>query len=738
LKGQNEFMAIGQSWLASLPNLTPIGDFEPLVSFHRRALVIGIGDGGAKIIELLSERLQDAQITAQHAQPSPVENQPEFLHVAFEKMPNCYQLKAPTRSFVLSEDITPPLNANNAPEWQWLVQNPLAGNQQSRRSARIALFNHLQMGENAWLAQLLRQKLDGIDRVFIVASALEFAGANIIGDLAVLARSLTANPLSITALIALEDCANDNLRFAPSEVPHYQTAALYELRRWSSESHRYWRLGKLTYQTQGTNLIDRALVCYGDRGIGLNRVAQFIWATLTSQNFAVWVDQELRQGIALFYSRALQWHTRLLRNIYTERLVLALIGENAPPANQLNIQGRNPNDRLQQLLSRLDQWLDSVRPAGLLPSLIGLQQYHLQGNAAGYLNNLIAVFRQARVQAQQNLNQALRQVDGADREQKLGYFLMPLLNNAWRALDAPAEAIEALRERVGWVSSNLPDYPVRMAFQGQVQGTTAFIHEVAVAAMSQYVEKVRELAERIASQYVARETRGLLANLATPVYKQFADNWADYYSRWQNSLGQHYDIAAGQPTLMIVALNEPSQGWRPLVAPRTFNSTDRAFALQAYIVHNVAINGLKITRNTVGACRLFNTQQLVDSPEVLTFLYFGTLDIDLRLQNALAEQELFKLFGECLVRDCYDDIHEKFELPERERITDWLSVLETFIRRVRSRNHRQDVEYYIGSKARLPDNALKARLPSGSPEAEQLAKAISISLNLNLQNTLEG
>jgi hypothetical protein len=728
-------MAIGQSWLASLPNLTPIGGFEPLVSFHRRVLVIGIGDSGAKIIELLSERLQDAQITAQHAQPTSVENQPEFLHIAFEKMPSCYQLQTLTRSFVLPEDVTPP-NARNSPEWQWLAQNPLAGNQRSRRSARIALFNHLQMGENAWLAQLLRQKLDGISTVFIVASALEFAGANIIGDLAALARTLAANTLSITALVALEDCANDDLKFAQNDVPHYQTAALYELRRWSSESHRYWRIGRLNYQTQGTNLLDRAIVCYGDRSIGLNRIAQFIWATLTSQGFATWTDQELRQGVALFYSRALQWHTRLLRNIYTERLVLALIGDNAPPANQLNIQGRNPNERLQQLLSRLDQWLDSVRPSGLLPSLIGLRRHLQQGRAAEYLDHLIAAFRQARAQAQQNLNHALSQVDKTDREQELGYFLMPLLDNAWRTIEAPAEAIEALRERLGWVSSNLPDYPVRMAFQGQAQGTTAFIHQVAVAAMQQYVEKVRELAERVASQYVAREARGLLANLATPVYKQFANNWANHYRRWQDNLGQHYDISAGQPMLMIVVLNEPSQDWRPHIAPNAFNSADRTFALQAYIVRDVAINGLKITRNATGACRLFNTQHLVDSPEVLTFLYFGTLDVDLRLQNAIAEQELFKLFGECLIRDCYDEICEGFQLPERERIADWLSVLETFMRRVRARNYRQDVEYCIDSKERLPADQLKAHLPSGSPEAEQLAKAISISLGL--QNNSEG
>jgi hypothetical protein len=127
---------------------------------------------------------------------------------------------------------------------------------------------------------------------------------------------------------------------------------------------------------------------------------------------------------------------------------------------------------------------------------------------------------------------------------------------------------------------------------------------------------------------------------------------------------------------------------------------------------------------------------LVDSPEVLTFLYFGTLDVDLRLQNAIAEQELFKLFGECLIRDCYDDIREGFQLPERERIADWLSVMETFMRRVKARNYRQDVEYCINSKERLPADQLKAHLPSGSPEAEQLAKAISISLGL--QNNSEG
>lgn len=730
-------MAIGQTWLSLLPHRPPIGSFRPLASFHQRALVIGIGDGGARVIELLQERLQDSQIAAQNAQPIAVENQPEFLHIAFEKLPDCRQLGSPTPSLVLTDDIAPPANARNSAAWQWLIQNPLAGNQRSRRSARIALFNHLLMGEYALLPQALQQRLNGISTVFIVASAMEFAGAQLIGDIAALARLLTPNPLLITALVALEDGANNNLQFAPNDVPHYQAAALYELRRWATEAHRYWRLGdqpNLIYQLRSQNLLDRAVACYGENGVGLNRSAQFIWATLTSQPFAAWQDQQVRadrsQSITLLYSRALQWHTRLLRNIYTERLMLALIGTDSLPANPFNVQGRNPNERAGQFFNRLEEWLDAVRDHGLLPTLRSVRQ-QVQGTAAAYLDNLITLFRQARTQAENALRQTISQIDKIDREQELGYFLVPLLDvNTWKTIQPPSEAITALRQHVGWTRSDMPDYPLRMAFQAPEAGRVAFVYQVAPHAMQQYVQKVRELAERVASQYVARETQALLANLAQPTYQQLAQNWAGYYTRWQGNLGQHYDINVQRPTLMTIVINEPSPMWRPTVAPISFASTDPAFALQALIVHRVAVNGLKTTRNGVNGCRLFNTQHLVDLPEVLTFSYFGTLDVDVRLQNAIADQEAFKLFAECLVRDCYDDIHEQLGLEKREAITDWLSVLERFIRQMSAPMPRRTVENAIKEKDRLPNDQLAAHLPSGDENAQLIAKAIRRVLNL--------
>ncbi|MDW8299971.1 MAG: hypothetical protein RML95_11620 [Anaerolineae bacterium] len=730
-------MAVGQTWLSLLPKRPPIGSFRPLARFHQQVLVIGIGDSGAKVIELLMERLQDTQIAAQSAQPAAVENQPEFLHIAFEKLPDCRQLATSASSFVLTDDIVPPANAKNSVAWQWLTQNPLAGNQRSRRSARIALFNHLQMGRYALLSQALQQKLSNINAIFIVASAIEFAGAQLIGDIAALARLLTTNPLAITALVALEDSTNSNLQFAINDVPHYQAAALYELRRWSTEAHRYWRLGDqpdLIHHLRGQNLVDRAIACYGENGIGLNRIAQFIWASLTSQPFAFWQSQHVRtdrsQSITLFYSRALQWHTRLLRNIYTERLMLALIGTDSLPANPFSVHGRSPSERAQQFFNRLEEWLDGVRDHGLLPTLRSVRQ-QVHDTAATYLDNLINVFRQARTQAENALRQTITQIDRIDREQELGYFLVPLLDvNTWKTIEPPSEAVAALRQHVGWTRSDTPDYPLRMAFQAAEEGRVAFLQQIMPHGMPQYVQKVRELAERVASQYVAREAQALLANLAQPTYEPLAKNWAGYYARWQGGLGQHYDINVQSPTPLMIVVNEPGPMWRPAVAPTPFPSTDPAFALQGLIVHGVAVNGLRITRNGANGCRLFNTQHLVDLPEVLTFLYFNTLDVDVRLQNALAEQEFFKLFAECLVRDCYDDICEDLGLERREAVTDWLSVLERFMRQISMLMHRQSVEYAIRQKERLPADQLAAHLPNGDENARLIARAVRKALNL--------
>ena len=730
-------MAIGQ-WLTLLPQRQPIGDFKSLASLHQRALVIGIGDGGARVIELLLERLQDAQIATQSGQPVNIQNQPEFLHLAFEKLPDCRQLTAPASSLVLSDDIVAPNNANSA-AWQWLRQNPLAGNQRSRRSARIALFNHLKMGSYARLYQTLQHKLRNVGSIFIVGSALEFVGANLIGDLAVLVRLLINNPLPITALVALEDSANNNLQFAANDVPHYQSATVYELQRCLAESHRYWRLGDqpdLIYQPNGRNLIDRAILCFGGNSVGLNRIAQFIWANLTSPEFYNWQEQKLRadrpQNLTLLYSRALQWHTRLLRNIYTERLVLGMIGEDSLPNNPFNLQGRTPNDRAQQLFARLDEWLDGVRKHGLLPTLRSVRnQWQGQSPAVTYLDNLIALFRRARNDAQSALQQMYNLIDRIDREQERGYFLVPLSDlNLWKTINPPTEALEALYNHLGWVKSDTPDYPLRMAFQAEA-GRPAYLQQIMPQGMPQYVQKVRELAERAASQYVGREAEALLGNLAQPVYQNLATNWANQYMRWQNELGQHcIDLNPQELTLTRLVLNQPeSPMWQPDVVPNAFNSKDFTFALQALVVHGLAAKNLQITRDGLGKCRLFNTQHLVDLPEVLTFLYFNTLDVDVRLQNALADQEAFKLFAECLVRDCYDDICEALGLPEREQITDWLSVLDWFIRQL-TPERRRVVERTIQSKERLSADQIAAHLPSGDENALLLARAIRKVLSL--------
>lgn len=702
----------------------PIGGFRPLVNFHQPALIIGIGDGGARVIELLFERLQDSQVIAQGAQPIKVDNQPEFLHIAFEKL-GCVQLQEPVRSLVVTEQIVAPVQqAQGSAAWRWLTENRFAVNNQqpSRRSARIALFNHLQMSHDPLLFRVLRQKLAQISKVFIVGSALEFAGANLIGDLAALVRLATPNISSITAFVTLEDKANRNLEFAPNDLPQYQTAILYELQRWLSETHRYWRLGDqnaLIYNPKGSGLIDRSFVFYGKDNIGFNRAAQCIWAMLTSSGFAHWLDQHVRKdrphSLTLFYSRTLQWHTRLLRKIYTERLVLESIGEDKTPPRRLE-QFNHP-----------EEWLDSVRHAGLLPTLHGLRQRFATGRAATYLDNLIATFRQGRRDAQNFLTQAIKQIDAIDREQERGYFIAPLPIDTWQTVSPPSEAVEALRQCLGWTSSDQTDYPVRMAFQGDAQGRTAFIHEFMPNTMTRYVQKVRELAERIASQYVAREAESLLPSLAEHANRDLVNNWAGYYERLRESFGQHF--AGAQVLDYSIVINEPSDEWHSYETPVKFTSDDRIFALQALLVHGVSPKSLRITRNG-DQCRLFNTQPLVDLAEVKTFEIFKTLDVDVRLQNALAEPE-FKLFGECLVRDCYDDLCEELQLPRRKDITDWLSVLDRFMQQM-SGLRRGDIEGVIMSKERLPNDQITEALPNSGQNADLVARAIRSVLNLQI------
>lgn len=285
------------------------------------------------------------------------------------------------------------------------------------------------------------------------------------------------------------------------------------------------------------------------------------------------------------------------------------------------------------------------------------------------------------------------------------------------------------------MKSDTPDYPLRMAFQAEAN-RPAYLQQITPQGLPQYVQKVRELAERAASQYVGREAEALLGNLAQPVYQNLATNWANQYMRWENELGQHCNNLNPQVlTLTRLVLNQPeSPMWQPNVVLCAFKSKDSTFALQALVVHGLAACNLRITRDGLGKCRLFNTQHLVDLPEVLTFRCFNTLDVDVRLQNALADQEAFKLFAECLVRDCYDDIYEALGLEalgllKREQITDWLSVLDRFIRQL-TPERRRVVERTIQSKERLSADQIAAHLPSGDENALLLARAIREVLNL--------
>jgi len=725
------------SWAARVVTYNVPHEPTPYAQFHEGSLIIGIGDFGAEVLDQLCERMDDTNTFN-------LPNRPLMLHLAFSHVNPDYtgyksfqykeqRLEDEALMRVVLQEAPPMLTKDDVetPIWRWMKPFIAAPQLYPRLAARLILFRHLLQGINAELYDLLQrvsqqaQQSGGtpIAHVYIVASAFDRAGANVIGDLAALLRISWGERISlpITAVV----CFGEHDITDGTARAERATVAL-ELAHLTSSSRMRWIMpGGLRWNNA---MDDLTLLDQGAIGIfgnpdqkGKQATANMLWGLLTSADFRRDTTNTVRlldparktePTFSLAWSHAAIYPVRFFRMLIARRLMIEVIGDDQVPFAER--EGFNLNDAV-----HVERWMDQVRPQGLLPWLrLYAEQY-----PSRYLDQIIAQVVQykhglgpARVTAARRLEEFVCQSWGRQvpiRAQDWGDYARGDNFN-----DARAE----LLNRIGFVSIR------RDLLTIVVGGASRPTPIPDPAQIEETFQAIENKLEWYATQLLEVQIQQFLRGFNNRGDDK--NNWFQRFGQWRQVLVQSLQ---GQPIPADVNIlrHVLNVDWTRMgLNIQTRTAVDATFAMQTELVPRMPLRNFPPVSN-IFLNNLFN--MLTFSEHRLALDYFGQngsvsrlLEIPLSLQTALPYQDAmryFALWWKACALEQIDFINGDV------RAGDWENALWKFIQRYEL-GHEKD-QKYLESPPNVDDCAHPAALPSGTPLAEKLAVVLQRLIDTN-------
>jgi hypothetical protein len=397
------------------------------------------------------------------------------------------------------------------------------------------LFKHLQ-NANAPLIRFLQEiRNQGIEEIYLAGSALENAGANIMGDLAAAVRMVWGPrpTLSIYALVLLED----GVGFDPSYRQTYISATAYELGWLTTPAPIVWRfpfqMGLGTFNSDlrpDARLLTSALLFEGTNGSGKRQTINFLWGVFISEEYRTQLFNQTigrSQAVNLLKTYAVIWTTRYIRHTLAAKLEKRLL-----------VDGRTLLSSINPVLS-----LDPLRNTGLMPMAEYLKKNRLANVSDTIMNMLMDEYRSCdstvqywdtyyRDEVGNRYDESQSLQDTQFNAQELG------LPRHWNTWEPTEDELQEARRRIGWVVSSTRNLEIIVD-----NGTNKQPQLVTEVNFDQILATIRRVCELIVLNGHKNDIEQFLNTYRTNQYAE--QRWLDRYQNWYDAFSNRFHGARG-------------------------------------------------------------------------------------------------------------------------------------------------------------------------------------------------
>lgn len=641
---------------------SPYPSTEPLATFSERALIIGVGNFGAAIIEGIYSRLDDVNALGDN-----VPNRPKFLHLTMPAVGSAFSdYGENTRRF--DDDRFQSIVITGAPQvvdadeladvesWQWVKT---LGNLQPNRmatgraAARIILHNNLRFPSFNLLTHLREFGKDvPFTRVFIAVGADDAVGAQLVGDLTALIRMEWAygDSVEIYALTAASTKEQTS-----NSVETWTAAAVFEMAALTSSTRLSWTFPNS--KVWNPDNAERQLL----NGVLLTRTTEFpqpqheidalLWAFLTSEAAP---DRSFLREItgrvqvppiyiaggggrylpttSLFFARELMLPIRFVRELRVLQVMIEFIGQNVPVSI----------NRLGQDLSTgagITAALEPARPVGLIA---WLKTYsNLMRQDVSILVNELDILRHDLQKQQQKTKSEL-----------LGFLqslsaarIVPDNVRGWLNEPLDQDVLRELHNRAGFTVTNNN--------QLKLWATDGLQHTLAPTANTPRGRYDSGMNDFIKSA-VMELTRNLVINASREEFTHIRDRymretsrvsqWVKQYDIWQDLIKNVVRI--GLPDGMVW-LHYSTTQLRGIGIDQSKLTTDGSQALQVTLFPRAGLAYLRLDTNVnpslLRSSFVLSMQHIVSD----VFDWKKNVSVAYNLQAALTFVRAFKRFSQC-------------------------------------------------------------------------------------------